>query len=279
MTLANASIIGSLPHALFIDTHNRIYAVNHENGQIHVWLDDEFDSYIILYGNLKHSKSVFVTTTGDIYVNNAETNHQVEKFTLNSNKSVPVMLVPGNCYGLFVDIADSIYCSVDNAHKVFKKWLGDNSTTITTVAGNGSAGSAPNMLHYPNGIFVDTNFDLFVADLSNDRIQLFRLGQQDGITVAGKSSTAPTIELSGPLNVILDGNRYLYIADHNNHRIVTSGPFGFRCIIGCVLRDSSTDQLNGPRGIAFDSFGNLFIGDQQSHRIQKFALRGNLCSK
>ena len=103
MTLANASIIGSLPHALFIDTHNRIYAVNHENGQIHVWLDDEFDSYIILYGNLKHSKSVFVTTTGDIYVNNAETNHQVEKFTLNSNKSVPVMLVPGNCYGLFVD--------------------------------------------------------------------------------------------------------------------------------------------------------------------------------
>ena len=279
MTLANASIIGNHPHALSIDTHNRIYAVNHANGQIHVWLDDESGPNIILSDNLVKPKFIFVTNNGDIYVDNFGQNGHVVKFTLNSNESISVMSVPTHCYGLFVDIADNLYCSATHGHQVLKKWLGDNSTISSRVAGTGLLGSASNQLNQPNGMFVDTNFDLYVADYRNNRIQLFRLGQQYGITVVGKNSKNSTIELKGPVNVILDGNKYLFITEHRHCRVIQQGPYGFHCIVGCSHRGSATDELNGPRSIAFDSFGNLFVVDANNHRIQKFTFQGNLCSK
>ena len=46
------------------------------------------------------------------------------------------------------------------------------------------------------GIFVDINLDLYVADYYNHRIQLFRLGELNGITVAGNTSLNTTITLS-----------------------------------------------------------------------------------
>ncbi|UJR17130.1 hypothetical protein I4U23_004026 [Adineta vaga] len=105
------------------------------------------------------------------------------------------MYVYTSCLGIFIDINDMIYCSIYGNHTVVKKWLGDNTTNITIVAGNVSSGSASNQLRGPCGIFVDTNFDLYVADYFNDRIQLFRLGQSNGITVAGSSSSNVTIRV------------------------------------------------------------------------------------
>ena len=88
------------------------------------------------------------------------------------------------------------------------------------------------MLYNPYGIFVDINFDLYVADCSNSRVQLFQLGQSNALTVAG--SAAPgTITLNCPTAIVLDADKYLFIADYNNHRIVGSGPNGFQCVVGC----------------------------------------------
>lgn len=259
-------------HALFIDKNNSIYTVNHDNGQIHVWLNGSVTSTVILNGNASKIKSIFVTKNGDIYVDNFKFNGHVDKFTLNSNNSISVMSVPTNCYGLFVDIADNLYCSANHAHQVFKKWLGDNSTISSRVAGSDSKGSDRNMLNEPNGIFVDTNFDLYVADHLNNRIIVFGLGKIFGKVVADN--------LNRPVDVILDDNKYLYITEHYNHRIIVSGPSGSRCIVGCTdTKGSTADKLSYPRSIAFDSFGNLFVVDCVNNRIQKFAFMRSFCGK
>jgi len=171
---------------------------------------------------------------------------------------------------------NTLYCSILSQHKVVKKSLNDSSSTMTTVAGNGSYGSTSNLLNSPFGIFVDTNFDLYVADSYNHRIQLFRLGQTNGITVAGNTSPNLTISLDNPRYVILDGNKYLFITDYY-HRIIGSDENGFRCIVACSMSSGSTsNQLNWPHSIVFDSFGNLFVADMSNHRIQKFRLLSNL---
>ena len=191
------------------------------------------------------------------------------------------MPMTSQCIGLFVDITNSIYCSSDLQHRVFKKWLGDkNASVMTSVAGNGSAGSAVNQMNNPNGIFVDTNFDLYVADRGNDRIQLFRLRQSNGTTVAGNTSPNSTITLNHPSNVILDANKYLFITDSYNNRIIGSDGKGFRCIVGCTGSPGSNfDQLSNPRSIAFDTSGNLYVVDRNNSRIQKFILSTNSCCK
>jgi len=282
-TFTNQSQIGTSPYALYIDTNNSIYTINLQNGRILIWMNNSTDPNLILYTNLSSSSfSIFVTTNRQIYVGDYSSIKQIIQFSNSySNQTTTIATVSSsNIYGLFVDLNNTLYCSMYNRHKVVKKSLNDSSSTMTTVAGNGSNGSTSNLLKNPFGIFVDTNFDLYVADRNNHRIQLFRLGQINGITVAGNTSANITISLYYPRNVILDGNKYLFIADGSNHRIIGSDENGFRCIVACSMSSgSASNQLNVPRSIAFDSFGNLFVVDWNNNRIQKFCLSTNFCNR
>jgi tripartite motif-containing protein 71 len=163
-------------------------------------------------------------------------------------------------------------------HQVVAKPLKSNPNTLTVVAGTGCLGSASNMLNSPQGIFVDINLDLYVADSYNNRIQCFRSRQFNATTVAG-SGASDTIILNHPTGVVLDGNNYLFIVDSFNHRIVGSGPYGFRCLVGCFGAGSAFNQLNSPQSMAFDSYGNMFVTDRANNRVQKFVLSTTSCSK
>ena len=166
------------------------------------------------------------------------------------------------------------------AHQVVTHALNSSSNTLTIVAGVGVSGNASHTLNEPQGILVDTNLDLYVADSRNGRIQLFRHGETNGITVAGSGSTPTTITLSSPTAIILDANKYLFIADCNQDRIVGSDPNGFRCIVGCSGGSgSASNRLYKPWSLSFDSYGNIFVADQMNRRIQKFSLMTNSCSK
>jgi hypothetical protein len=134
------------------------------------------------------------------------------------------------------------------------------------------------MLNNPHGIFVNIDFDLYVADYGNDRVQLFSIGQLNGTTVAGFGAPG-TILLNCPTGVVLDVDQYLFIVDSRNHRIVGSGPTGFRCVVGCFGEGSTPNQLNNPQSMSFDSHGNIFVADTSNGRIQQFILISNSCSK
>ena len=166
--------------------------------------------------------------------------------------------------------------SLHDNHRVDKKW--SNGTT-TIIAGTGGYGSKSDMLNNPWGIFVDINLDLYVADRNNHRIQLFRLNQRNGITVAGKESSEVTIKLIYPSGIVLDGDQHLFIVDSWNHRIIGSDENGFRCIFGCSgERGSTSNKLSYPITMSFDSYGNIYVTDRNNHRVQKI-LKNQVCSK
>jgi len=246
-------------------------------------MNNSNDPNLILYAQLSLAAlPIFVTTDRQIYIGDYITIKQIIRFSNSYSNQTTTIATVSSYYilGLFVDLNNTLYCSMSHEYKVVKKSLNDSSSTMITVAGTGSSGSLSNLLTYPSGIFVDTNFDLYVADQGNNRIQLFQLGQTNGITVAGSTSVDITIPLSGPTNVILDGNKYLFITDTNNNRIIGSDANGFRCIVACSMSSGSTsNQLSNPQSIAFDSFGNLFVVDNNNHRIQKFWLSTNFCNR
>ena len=66
--------------------------------------------------------------------------------------------------GLFIDINNTLYFSLDTENKVMKVSLDGNLYSPTLVAGNGTSGSDSTQLDHPNGIFVTVDFDLYVAD-------------------------------------------------------------------------------------------------------------------
>ncbi|CAF0944149.1 unnamed protein product [Adineta steineri] len=274
ITIANQSIVGREPFAIFVNTNNTVYVANKENNTVVIWEEERANPTNIIHGNFTEPNSLFVTSNGDIYIGDGIWNSGVHRWSAKTNIFVTVMNVNFPCHGLFVDINDTLYCSMSARHdKVVKRSLNDPVMTSNRVAaGTGFAGNASNQLSDPRGIFVDVNLDLYVADYENHRVQLFQPGESNGITVAGSKSLNPTITLRGPSGIILDTEKYLFIVDHHNHRIVGSGLNGFRCLVGCYGVGSQSNQLNYPSSLSFDHSGNIFVADEENARIQKFLL-------
>jgi hypothetical protein len=271
--------VGQFPHGIFVNTNNTVYIADRTYGRIQIWANDRVNLTKTISGNIVSPYSIFVTITGDIYVDNGYLNGQVSKWISNTSTSIPVMYVNSTCNGLFVDINDTLYCSMPDNHQVVKKWLNDNTTTVTPAAGTGVPGSDSNMLDTPVGIFVDINFDLYVADYGNNRIQIFRSDQLNGTPIAGGGLSSTTITLRYPTGIVLDADKYLFIVDSGNDRIVGSGPNGFRCLVGCSGRGNASNQLLRPTTLRFDIYGNMFVTDSSNDRIQKFLLSTNSCGK
>jgi hypothetical protein len=279
ITFANQSIVGQSTLAIFVNTNNTIYVANRQTQEILVWHEGSNSPTKIMLGNRFDPYSLFVTSNGDIYIDDGGWNERIRKWISNTKTFVTVMNVNSSCYGLFVDINDNVYCSLENHHQVVKGWWHGHVMTLIIVAGTGIRGSASNELGDPRGIFIDVNLDLYVADCDNDRVQLFQLGQSNGITIAGSQPSNPTFSLRCPSGIVLDAQKYLFIVDRDNGRIVGSGPNGFRCLVGCHGKGSQSNQLYFPFTLSFDRSGNMFVTDELNHRIQKFLFLENSCGK
>lgn len=231
-------------------------------------------------GGVQYPLSLVATLSGDIYVDNGVSFSKINKWTINStNTSYMVMTITEECYSMFVDMTNTLYCAMTFNHRIAKKWLIDNTTTLTVAAGDGGTGTGSTNLYYPAGVFVDLSLNLYVGDCGNDRIQKFALGQMSGTTIAGNGAPG-TFTFDCPNAVVLDANGYLFVTDNYNSRLIGSGPYGYRCLFGCIGGGGlSSGQLYTPRQFSFDSYGNFYVADQLNHRIQKFVLASNSCSK
>ncbi|CAF1033041.1 unnamed protein product [Adineta steineri] len=282
ITFADQSVVGQDPTVIFVSINNTIYAANRENKTILIWHEESLNPTKIIYDNFTKISSLFVTSNGDIYIGDSYgiENGRVQKWSAKTNNFVTVMNAASSCDGLFVDINDTLYCSMFHYNLVVKRLLSDSLMTSNRVAaGTGVTGHGLNQFHGPYGIFVDVNLDLYVADCENDRVQLFQLGKSNGITVAGRKSLNPTITLNCPYGIILDTDKYLFIVEKNNDRIVGSGLNGFRCLVGCYGWGSQSNQLRYPFSFSFDHSGNMFVTDSRNGRIQKFQYLEESCSK
>jgi hypothetical protein len=239
------------------------------NNMVSIWPQWSTAPTRNLSSNFSRPYSLFVSITGDIYIDNGYANGQVNKIIFSTSTVVTVMNVSGSCYGLFIDINNYLYCSLKYYHQVVKILLNTSSSIPQTVAGTGSPGSASNMLNSQQGIYVDSNLNLYVADCGNNRIQFFQSGQLTGVTIAGNGSSG-TITLSCPTGVVLDTDGNLFIVDSNNHRIIGSTSNIFRCVVGCSGGGSTSYQLFYPQSMAFDSYGNIYVTDRNNSRVQQF---------
>ncbi|CAF4196450.1 unnamed protein product, partial [Adineta steineri] len=275
ITFADQNMIGTQPYSISIDINNIIYVAEGNLNRVQVWQNVNSTPIRNISNGLNTPQAVFPSINGDIYVDNGKPNGQVDRWTVNATNGTRVMNISDACYGLFIDINNYLYCSIDSAHQVIKQSL-DNDT-LSVAAGTSTGGNKANELNHPRGIFVDTNLYMYVADSGNARIQLFKSGQSNATTVVGTGASG-TFTLHQPVAVILDSDGYLFIADFDGHCIIRSGTSGFYCLFGCTYHPgAASNQLHNPLSLSFDSYGNLYVADSGNHRIQKIILTTNSC--
>ncbi len=191
--------------------------------------------------------------------------------------------------GLAVDTAGNLYIA-DSGNARVRRVTAAGS--ISTVAGNGTAGfggdggaaSAAN-LNTPSDVAVDATGNLYIADLSNNRVRK--------VTPAGTISTvagngnggydgdggpAVNARLRLPRAVAVDAAGNLYIADSGNRVVRQVNAAGqISTIAGNPFNGAQGDggpalnaQLGTPSGIAVDGAGNVYISDGGA-RVRKIS--------
>jgi hypothetical protein len=64
----------------------------------------------------------------------------VDKWILNATNSVNTMIVNNTCHDLFVEINDTIHCSLSDVNKLAKRSINNTINTLSIAAGNGING-------------------------------------------------------------------------------------------------------------------------------------------
>jgi hypothetical protein len=146
------------------------------------------------------------------------------------------------------------------------------SGTITTVAGNGTAGYTGDAgpatsaeLNEPNGVAVDSSGNLYIADALNFVIRK--------TTASGTMSTfvGTGQGINGAHGLALDAAGNLYVANQISNQVFKVTPSGTLTIfagsavgISGYLGDggpATSAELSAPQGVAVDASGNVYIVD------------------
>jgi len=161
-----------------------------------------------------------------------------------------------------------IYVSEYGAVERVQRFDTSNSKSHTRTFLNefGHPGTGPGEFNRPEGLWVNSEDHLFVADSCNHRIQIF---SREGkfIRTYGHAGSGKG-ELSYPYDICVDtagrqyvcefGNSRIQVFDRNDQPIEIIGGPG-----------AAPGRFNNPWGVALDSAGNLYVADSQNHRVQK----------
>jgi sugar lactone lactonase YvrE len=193
-----------------------------------------------------------------------------------------------------LDSAGNLYIADTNNHRIRK--VTKSTGFITTVAGTGVAGFSEDgilatlsKLFSPNGVAVDAEDNLFIADTYNHRVRKVTLSTGIISAVAGDGfqglggELATNAGLYYPFNIALDTDGNVYIADSYDNAIrkVTKKTGFISTIVGAITAsgsappgfsgdngDAKLASLNTPTGLAVDAGGNIFIADFVNNAIR-----------
>ncbi|UJR25703.1 hypothetical protein I4U23_007054 [Adineta vaga] len=114
ITFADNNTVGTNPLGIFININNTIYSMSQTNGYIQIWSNNSISPTKTIFNASVYPCSFFVTSNGDIYIDNGLLNGQVTQWKLNANTGIPVMSIDTYCFGLFVDINELTTTMIQN---------------------------------------------------------------------------------------------------------------------------------------------------------------------
>ena len=199
-------------------------------------------------------------------------------------------------FGVFVDSTGNIFIADTDNHRI--REVAAATGIITTVAGTGTQCSPSSsacgdggaaisaQLADPDGLFVDSSGNIYIADTGDNRIRQVAASNGNVSTVAGTGNpgyagdgaAAASAQLAGPSSVFVDVSGNIFIVDRENFvvREVLAGTGFIATVAGNNAQGFSGDggqstsaELNLPFGLFGDATGNLFIADTDNSRIRK----------
>jgi sugar lactone lactonase YvrE len=193
--------------------------------------------------------------------------------------------------GVVVDSLGNIFVA-DSANYTIRKI--DPSATVTTIAGRAGVQSALDgpivtaTLHYPTGLTIDSNGNLFFAEYLLGTVR--KISPTDGVsTIAGIAGVVgytdgppDTATFYLPTDLAVDPAGNILVADLRNHSIRKILPSGLVTTMAGLANYGSADgtgyaaKFKSPDGIAVDRQGNVFVSDRENNTIRRITPTGDV---
>lgn len=189
-----------------------------------------------------------------------------------------------------VDGNANVYVADMNNHVIRKITPEGLVTTLAGAAQQGGsadgAGAAAQFYH-PQGVGVDRDGNVYVADTGNATIR--RINPAGVVTTlagsAGQTGSSDgvgaTARFFNPNDVAADADGNVYVADSRNSTIRKITPAGVvTTLAGSAGQNGSVDGLGGaarfnePYGVAVDRAGSIYVADTYNHAIRKITSGG-----
>ena len=216
-----------------------------------------------------HGVSPFSTTTatdGTYTFSAAPTGN----YTLTASKTDYVWTPGSRVFTLSANLPGQNF--VGSLASVFQ----DTAYTFLAKWGGLAAGAGTSQFNFPNDVALDASGNIYVVDLSNNRIQKFN-SSTEYVTQWGFSGTGEG-GFSSPQGLAVDASGNVYVAD-TGHSLIQK----FTSTGGYTLQwgglGSGNNQLNAPRGVAVDAEGNVYVVDYGNTRIMKYNSTGTYMTK
>ncbi|CAF3189601.1 unnamed protein product [Rotaria sp. Silwood2] len=145
------------------------------------------------------------------------------------------------------------------------KW----SQTGVTVAGGNGLGDGTNQLNSPNGLFVDNEQNIYIADSSNHRIVEWKSDATNGtVVVGGYGRGTGDYLLDSPQDIIVDKETdSIIIADYGNQRVV-------RWSRRDGKREETLISDFYSYGLTMGEQGSLYVVDSRKHEVRRYEKGG-----
>jgi DNA-binding beta-propeller fold protein YncE/glucose/arabinose dehydrogenase/plastocyanin len=268
------------PEGIAVDQEGKIYVADTANNRIEVFssnttLISKWGEHGAASGSFNSPTGIAIDpSSGNVYV--ADTaNNRIQVFSSNGTFISKWGEFGGSINGSFshpqgiaIDPSSSNVYVADTANNRIQVFS-SNGTFISKFPRQwGEYGPRNGTLTSPEGIAIDQEGNVYVADTANNRIQVFS-SNGTFISAWGEYGTANSM-LRSPKGIAIDQEGNVYVADTANHRIQVFssngtfiskwGEYGF-----------TAEGMRFPEGIAIDpSSGNVYVADTASGRFLAF---------
>jgi sugar lactone lactonase YvrE len=152
----------------------------------------------------------------------------------------------------------------------------NNGASYLMVDGGGQdglGGSGLNQLSQIEGLAIDSNSNIYIADAPNARVVKWAPGATEGVVVAGGNGIGTDLnQLAYPTGIDIDSQGSVFVSDPWNHRVmrwdvgategvVVAGGNGF---------GSEANQLNNAYDVRVDGSSAVYVADSGNHRVMRW---------